>query len=322
MISLVTRAAVLALVLSVVSSVASADDYPCKTVRILVPYAAGGPSDTGARLVSRPLSELLETNVIVENRGGAGGLSGTEYVAQAPADGCTLLLGAVGPLVYIPAERKVSYDPRVDFVPLGLIWQSPLVLVANPKFGFRTVSEYIAYVRSHPNTVSVASAGVGTNTHMASELFKREAGITLLHVPYRGTGAALPDLISGQVDSTISDVATMAPLLKDGRLIGLAVTAQDRSALLPNIPTMAESGLAGARTENWYGLLVKAGTAPALIARLKEAVTKAVATEEFRKALAVQGATVRDAGSEAFVELIDSETRRWLPIIRESGIKF
>lgn len=299
-----------------------AEDYPCMTIRIVVPYAAGGPSDTGARLVSRPMSEFLGTNVIVENRGGAGGLNGTEQVAKGAADGCTVLLGAVGPLVYIPAERKVSYDPKSDFTPLGLIWQSPLVLVVSPKLGVKSVADFVAYAKAHPDSVSISSAGVGTNTHMASELFKREAGINLLHVPYKGTGAALPDLLSGQVSSTISDVATMAPLVRDGHLVGLAVTASERSQLLPSVPTMAEAGLAGARTENWYGLLVKASTPPALIARLKEAVSKAVSTDEFQRALAIQGAKVRDVGPDAFGHLIGTETARWLPIIRDSGIKF
>lgn len=316
------RATFLAAALALASSAAGAEEYPCKFVRIIVPYAAGGPSDTGARLVARPLSELLGTSVVVENRGGAGGLIGTEQIAQGPADGCTVLLGAVGPLVYIPAERKVSYDPKTDFVPLGLIWQSPLVLVVTPKLGIKTVAEYVAYAKSHAGSVSVTSAGAGTNTHMASELFKREAGVSLLHVPYKGTGAALPDLMAGEVHSTISDVATMAPFVRDGRLIGLAVTASERSTLLPDVPTMADAGLAGARTENWYGLMVKARTPPALVARLKDAVTKAVATPEFRKALAVQGATVRDVGPEAFANLIDAETKRWVPIIREIGIKF
>ncbi|MCC6140751.1 MAG: tripartite tricarboxylate transporter substrate binding protein [Nitrospira sp.] len=320
MFSVLTRASIAISVAAFALTGARAEDYPCKTVRIVVPYAAGGPSDTGSRLVARPLSEILGANVIVENRGGAGGLIGTEQVLQAPADGCTLLLGAVGPLVFIPAARKVPYNPKTDFVPLGLIWQSPLVLVVNPKLGIKSVAEFVARAKSHSATV--ASAGLGTNTHMASELFKREAGISLLHVPYKGTGAALPDLMSGHVDSTISDVATMAPLVRDGRLIALAVTAPERASLMPDITTMAENGLPEARTENWYGLVVNSRTPPALIARLKEAVTKSVATDEFVKGLAVQGAKVRDTSPDGFAKLIESETKRWQPIIRESGIQF
>ena len=247
---------------------------------------------------------------------------GTEQVAQAPADGCTILLGAVGPLVYIPSERKVSYNVQSDFIPLGLIWQSPLLLVVNPKLGIKTVSEFIEYAKAGKDRISVASAGLGTNTHMASELLKREADISLLHVPYKGTGAALPDLLSGQVSATISDVATMANMVRDGRLVGLAVTAHERSPLLPDVPAVSEVGLGGARTENWYGLLVKAGTPPDLVARLKDALQKAVATRSFQDSLAIHGATVRDVGPESFGALIGAETKRWLPIIRENGIKF
>lgn len=299
---------------------AHADDYPCRTVKIVVPYAAAGPSDAAARLISPSLAQILGANVIVENRGGAGGLIGTQQVVQAAADGCTLLLGAVGPLVYIPTAKKISYDPKGDLVPLGLIWQSPLVLAVNPKLKVKSVAEFVAHAKSHSTTV--ASAGVGTNTHMASELFKREAGVDLLHVPYSGSGAARTDLLSGQVDSIISDVATTAPMIRDGRLIGVAVTAPDRSALLPNIPTMAESGLSNAHIENWYGLLVNARTPPALIARLREAVSRSVRTDEFMKGLADQGAKVRDIGPDAFANLIEAETKRWQPIIRDSGINF
>ncbi len=299
---------------------AQADEYPCRTIKIVVPYAAGGPSDTGARLISHSLGQVIGANVIVENRGGAGGLIGTQLVAQAKTDGCTLLLGAVGPLVYIPAAGKAPYDPKADFVPLGLIWQSPLVLVVNPKLGVKSVADFVAHAKVHSTTI--ASAGIGTNTHMASELFKRKAGIELLHVPYSGTGAARADLLSGQVDSIISDVATMAPMIRDGRLIALAVTAPERSPLMPDIRTMTESGLLNAQVENWYGLLVHSRTPPALIAKLKEAVTKSVSTDDFTKGLAAQGAKTRDIGPDAFLNLIDSETKRWAPIIRDGGITF
>lgn len=318
------RWVVLAVVASmlVMQGAAHADDYPSRPVRIVVPYAAGGPSDTGARLLSVPLGKALGASVIVENRGGAGGLTGTEQALQAEADGYTILLGAIGPLVYIPIERTVQYNVKSDVVPLGLIWQSPLVLVINPKRGIKTVAELVAFAKANPGKISVSSAGLGTNTHMASELFKHEAGVDLLHVPYRGTGAALPDLLSGQVDATISDVAVMAPLIRDGKLIPLAVTAPQRSALLPDVPTMAEAGLPGAQTENWYGLLVRRQTPSPFVAKLKAALNDATSAPEFSRGLSVQGAVIRDAGPDAFSALIDSETKRWAPIIRENGIKF
>ena len=301
---------------------AVADNYPSRPVRILVPYAAGGPSDTGARLLVQALGKSLGETVFVENRGGAGGLTGTEQVIQGERDGYTLLLGAVGPLVFIPTSRQLQYDVKRDLIPLELIWQSPLVLVVNPKRGFKTVADFVAYAKANPGKLTVSSAGLGTNTHMASELFKREAGIDLLHVPYRGTGAAMPDLMSGQIDATISDVAVMAPHIRQGTLTALAVTAPERSLLLPDVPTMAEAGLPGAVTENWYGILAPTGTPPQAVAKLKSVLEAAVQTPAFRDALAKQGAVVRESGAEAFAKLIDAETKRWAPIIRDAGLKF
>ncbi|MCC6778389.1 MAG: tripartite tricarboxylate transporter substrate binding protein [Hyphomicrobiales bacterium] len=308
--------------LAAAASGAGAEGYPSRPLRLLVPYAAGGPSDTGARLLSVPLGRVLGTSVVVENRGGAGGLTGTEQVLQAEADGYTVVVGAVGPLVYIPASRTVQYNVKTDLVPLGLIWQSPLVLVVNPKRGIKSLAEFLAYAKANPGKLTVSSAGLGTNTHMASELLKHEAGVDLLHVPYRGTGAALPDLLSGQVDATISDVAVMAPLIRDGKLIPLAVTAPQRSALLPEVPTMGEGGLPGAKTENWYGLLVRAQTPAPVVAKLEAALAEAIATPEFRQGLSAQGAVIREQGPGAFAALIEAETKRWTPIIRNNNIKF
>jgi tripartite-type tricarboxylate transporter receptor subunit TctC len=306
----------------IASGADAAEDYPSRPVRLLVPYAAGGPSDAGARLLVQAFGQSLGTTVFVENRGGAGGLTGTEQVVQGDADGHTILLGAVGPLVFIPAAKQVQYNVKTDLIPLGLIWQSPLVLVINPKRGIRTVAEFVSYAKANPGRLTVTSAGLGTNTHMASELFKREAGIDVLHVPYRSTGAALPDLLSGQVDATISDVALMAPHVRQGNLIALAVTAPERSPLLPEVPTMAEAGLPGARTENWYGILASSRTPPQAIAKLKVALDTAVKTPSFREGLAKQGAVIREPGAEAFSALIDSEIERWTPVIRDAGIKF
>ena len=299
-----------------------AAEFPTKPVRLMVPYAAGGPSDVSARLLTGPLSQSLGGTVYVENRGGAGGLIATEHVVQGEHDGYTLLHGAVGTLVFIPSTRPVQYDVKRDLIPLGLIWQSPLVLVVNPKRGLKSVADFVAYAKANPGKLSVASAGLGTNTHMASELFKREAGIDLLHVPYRSTGAALPDLLSGQVDATISDVALMAPHVQQGALVALAVTASTRSSLLPAIPTMAEAGLSGARTENWYGILAPARTPPQLVAQLKAALDAAVQAPTFHQGLEKQGASLKTFGADAFSTLIDDETKRWSPIIRELGIKF
>lgn len=321
MIGMRTVLAIVAMTIMMVGG-ALADNYPSRPVRIVVPYAAGGPSDTGARLLTQELGKSLGEAVFVENRGGAGGLTGTEQVIQGERNGYTLLLGAVGPLVFIPAARQVQYDVKRDLIPLTLIWQSPLVLVVHPKYGIKTVADFVAYAKDHPGKLTVSSAGLGTNTHMASELFKREAGIDLLHVPYRGTGAAMPDLMSGQIDATISDVAVMAPHIRQGTLTALAVTAPERSPLLPDVPTMEEVGLPGAITENWYGILAPAGTPSEVVAKLKASFGAAVQARAFQQALAKQGAKVRAFGSDAFARLIDSETKRWTAIIRDAGLKF
>jgi len=305
-----------------VASTATADEFPARAVKVLVPYAAGGPSDAASRLLMEPLGKSLGGSIFVENRGGAGGLTGTEQVVQSDHDGYTVLLGAVGPLVFIPASRTVKYDVKKDLIPLGLIWQSPLVLVVNPKRGFKTVADLIAFAKANPGTLTISSAGLGTNTHMASELFKREAKVDMLHVPYRGTGAAMPDLLSGQVDATISDVAVMSPFIRDGKLVGLAVTARERSALLPEIPTMVEAGLPGAVTANWYGLLAPGRTPPAIVAKLKSALDGAIKAKSFEDGMAKQGATISDRGPDAFAKLIQSEVERWTPIIKEKNLQF
>jgi len=307
---------------ALVSYGAGAAEFPNKPIRIIVPYAAGGGSDVSARLISGPLGNSLEGTVYIENRAGAGGLTGTEYAAQAEHDGHTILHAGIATLVFIPSAREVQYNVSRDFLPLGLIWQTPLVLVVNPKRGLKTMADFVDYGKANPGKLSFASAGLGTNTHMAIELFKREAGIDVLHVPYRSTGAALPDLLSGQVDAMITDGALMAPQVQQGALVALAVTGATRSALLPTVPTMAEAGLPGVRTDNWYGLMIPARTPPQYVTQLKVALTNAVKDPGFQEALAKQGAVLTDVGPEAFSALIEKETKLWAPIIRELGLKF
>jgi tripartite-type tricarboxylate transporter receptor subunit TctC len=301
---------------------AAAQDYPNRPVRILVPYAAGGPSDAGARLIAEPLGRHLGQSVFVENRGGAGGLTGTEAVVSGDHDGYTILLGAVGPLVFMPAAKATRYDVSKDLVPLGLIWRSPQVLAVNPKLGVKTLAEFVAYAKKNPGKVTIASAGVGTVTHMAGELLKLEAKIDLNHIPYRSSGAAMPDLLAGQVDAICSDVTLMAPHIEAGKLIPLAVTAPHRSKLIPNVPTTAEAGLPNVQTDLWYGLLAPARTPAPILEKLKAAVTQAVRDPGFAQGLAKQGAISGDPGPEALAALIAAETRKWTPIVQATGLKF
>lgn len=299
-----------------------ADQFPTRPVRILVPYAAAGPSDVGARLVAEPLGRHLGQSVYVENRGGAGGLTGTEMVINGVHDGYTLLLGAVGPLVFMPAAKAARFDVKRDLVPLGSIWRSPQVLVVNPTLGVKTIAEFVAYAKNNPGKLTFASAGLGTLTHMAGELLKREAGIDLVHVPYRSSGAALPDLLSGRVHAICSDITLMAPQIHSGALVPLAVTSLERSPLLTNVPTMIEAGLPRVQTDLWYGLLAPGRTPTPIVEKLKAALEDSLHDPAFRQGLAKQGATVGEPGAAAFGKLIDAETQRWTPIVQEIGLKF
>jgi tripartite-type tricarboxylate transporter receptor subunit TctC len=247
---------------------ASAQDFPSRPVRILVPYAAGGTTDTAARLITEPLSRQLGQSVYVENRGGAGGLTGTEAFFALPPDGYTLLLGAVGTLIIIPTIKQVTYNPLSDLVPLGSIWRSPQLLAAHPKLGLKTIPELKAYAAQRPGTLTIGSAGVGSLTHLALELFKREAEIDLIHVPFRSTGGTLPAILGGQIDLMFGDVALLGSHVREGALNGLAIAAPRRSKLLPDLMTIAEAGLPKVQAENWYGLLISVRTPGSVASRL------------------------------------------------------
>jgi tripartite-type tricarboxylate transporter receptor subunit TctC len=243
-------------------------------------------------------------------------------VVSGEHDGYTILLGAVGPLVFMPAAKATRYDVSKDLVPLGLIWRSPQVLVVNPKLGVKTLAEFVAHAKKNPGKVTIASAGVGTVTHMAGELLKLEAGIELNHIPYRSSGAAMPDLLSGQVDALCSDVTLMAPHIAAGKLVPLAVTAPERSPLLPDVPTTAQAGLPNVQTDLWYGLLAPSRTPGPVLEKLKAAVAQSVRDPGYVQGLAKQGASSGAPGPEALARLIEAETRKWTPIVQATGLKF
>jgi tripartite-type tricarboxylate transporter receptor subunit TctC len=205
---------------------AQSDSYPSRPVRFVVPFAAGGPTDAAARLFAEPLRKQLGQSVVIENRAGGGGMAGTEAVLSGPRDGYMLLLGAPGPLFVTPSVRAVRYDVQKDLIPLAEIWRSPQVLVVNPKVKAKTLGELIALAKA--GSINAGSAGVGTLPHLSIELLKREAGVNIVHVPYRGTGAAVPDLLGGSIDMMFADVAVLAPLVAGGKVNALAVTAAQR----------------------------------------------------------------------------------------------
>jgi putative tricarboxylic transport membrane protein len=300
---------------------ANAEVFPDRPLRVIVPYAPGGPSDTGARFAAEALGRVLNQSVIVENRGGGGGLNATEaYLGIAP-DGYTILVGAIGPFTIIPAAKHVSYDVAKDFIPLGTVWRSAQLLAARKTLGVATVAEFVARAKADPGKLTIGSAGVGAVTHLAIELLKREAGIDVIHVPFRSTGQTMPALLGDQIDALFGDAPILAPQVHAGKIQALAVAAPKRAAALPEVPTMGEAGFPGVIAESWYGLVVSAKTPKAIVKRLQDALAAAQADPLYRQKLAQQGASAGDPGPGPYAELIKTDAAKWHAIVTAAGIK-
>ena len=297
------------------------DAFPSRPLRILVPYSAGGTSDAAARLVAEPLGKQLGQSVIVENRGGAGGLVATEAFFKLPPDGYTLLLTGAGPVAIIPPTKHVSYEMERDALPLGLIWRSPQMLAINTKLPFKSIAELVAYAKANPGKLTFGSAGVGALTHLSIELLKRQAGIDVTHVPHRSTGGTLPALIGGHIDATFGDVSILAPQVRERTIAALAIAAPTRSALVPDLQTMAEAGLPGVEAENWYGLVVAREVPAAVASRLAAAMLAAQNDPAYQQSLSRQGATTGGPGAQSMAKLIGAEIERWKPVVTAPGVK-
>jgi tripartite-type tricarboxylate transporter receptor subunit TctC len=298
-----------------------AQDFPSGPIRIVVPYAAGGPSDTGTRLVQEPLSRQIGKPVVIENRGGGGGLNATEAYLKAEPDGHTLLVGAIGPLTIIPALKPVSYDVEKDIVPLTTVWRSAQVLAVRPTLGVKSVAEFVAYAKANPNKVTIGSAGIGAVTHLAIELLKREAGIELIHVPFRSTSESMPQLIGGQIDALFGDGPTIAPQVNSGHMVALAVAGPKRGRALPNIMTMAEAGYPGVEAESWFGLAVSAKFPQPIIKQLQSALLAAQKDPTYLESLAKQGASAGEPGPDSYAALIRKDAAKWKAVIKAADIK-
>jgi tripartite-type tricarboxylate transporter receptor subunit TctC len=310
------------LILAVASGRAAADEFPTQPIRFVVPFSAGGPTDTAGRLIAGPLQKHLGQPIVIENRPGASGVPATESVVSGANDGYTLVVGGIAPIVLVPAVKKLRYDVDRDLVPLGLIWRSPQLLAVRASLDVRTVADFVAHAKANPDKLTVGSAGIGTITHLANELFKREAGIRFTHVPYRSTSNSVTDLMGGQIDAIFGDVAILSPQVKAGAIRALAITAAKRSPLLPGLPTMAEAGLPAIQTEVWYGLLAPARTPAPVLERLKAAVKAAQLDPDYRAALAKLGMEIDNVGAAPFADFIHAETKRWTPILKDAGITF
>jgi tripartite-type tricarboxylate transporter receptor subunit TctC len=300
----------------------AASSYPDRPIRLIAPFAAGGPSDIMARLVSLKLNESMGQPIVVDNRAGAGGAVGCEIAAKAAPDGYTLLLGSSGNLSVNPSlYKKLPYDPVKDFQPITQLEAGPQVLVVHPAVAAKSVQELIALAKARPHALNFASGGTGTGNHLASELFKATAGIDIVHVPYKGTGQALTDLVGGQVQMMMSSLLPAIPQIKAGRLRGLAVTSVKRTPVLPELPTIAESGMAGFETTSWHGILVPAKTPKVIATRLHDELVKMLAQPDVRARLASEGIDAIGNTPQEFAAYIRSETVKYAKVIKQAGIK-
>lgn len=320
---MITRRTVLtALTASLLApAIALANDFPSRTVSLVVPFAPGGPTDAMARTLANALKGPLGQNVIVENKAGAGGNLGAEAVARAERDGHTLLFGTSGPLaINVSLYRKLNYDPLKSFAPVIQIGHLPNVLVVHPSVPARSVQELIAHGRANPGKLSFASSGNGASSHLAGVLFNNTAGTDFLHVPYKGTGPALTDLLGGQVTMTFTDVLTALPHIRSGKLRALGVTTASRSSALPEVPTVAEQGLAGFDVSVFFGIVAPAGTPRAAVERLNRAFAEVLRQPEVRQTLQAQGLEMATgAGPEQLAGFMQSEVAKWRGVVLSSG---
>lgn len=299
---------------------AHAQSYPNRTIRIVSSYGAGGPNDVFARLLAQKLGERLGQSVIVENRVGADGRIGADSVAKSAPDGYTLLMLALAHTAH-PSLYKLSYDVERDFAPIARVASLPLMLLVNNDVPAKNVSEFIALARARPGALNYASGGNGTSQHLAMEMFNARSGLKMLHVPYKGLGPAFTDMIGGQVNAIMSPVASALPHVKGGKLRALGMTTSARFPLAPDIPTIAESGLAGFQIDTWHGLVAPAGTPPEIVTRLNREVAAILQTPEVRSSFASQGAVPVGNTAAEFEADIKAEVALWAKVIRDAGIK-
>ena len=298
-----------------------AQDFPTRPLRIVVPWPPSGNVDITARTLAPAFSEALGQQVIVENRAGAGGTIGTAAVVRSPADGYTLLLGSSGTVTSGPAVfRNLSYDPLRDLVAVGPIQSVPIVLTVAPKTLASTFQEFFSLVKAKPGQVSIASAGNGSSNHLAIELLMRQANLKLLHVPYKGSGPALTDLIGSQVESMMDQLTASIGHIREGRIKALAISSLKRSALLPNVPTLDELGVKGYEASTFTGIFVPADTPPGVIDKLSAALRKALANESIRESYRRVGGDVIDMGQAEFAAYVRADYEKWQRVAREGNI--
>lgn len=309
-----------ALALGLCAAGANSQGYPAKPIRLIVPLAPGGAMDTVARSLSLKLTEALGQTVVVDNRGGGGGSIGAELVARAAPDGYTLLMASASSVIH-PIMYKAQYDPVRDFAPVSQVTTQPYVIVVNPAVPAKTVTELVAYAKSNPGKLNYASSGNGSLIHLTGELFKYATGIEMVHVPYKGIGAAYPDLIGGQIQLTFGSIISALPQIRAQRLRALAVTSAQRSKSLPEVPSVAEAGIPGFVVTNWYGVVAPAGTPHNIVERLHREIIKALQLADLVTRLTNDGAEAAGSSPQLFAAHIKAERDKWARVIKQTGIK-
>lgn len=306
----------------VAPSHAQTPSWPQKPITFIVPFAAGGGTDAFARPLAAQLDTQLGTRVLIENRAGAGGTVGASQASKAAPDGYTFFMGAAHHAIAPALYPNLDYDIEKDFIPVALIARPPQVVVVNPdKVAAKTLAEFIAYARANPDKLNYGSAGAGTTHHLAGELFKILTQTRILHVPYRGAGPAMQDLVAGHVPVVFDGLGSSAPQIRGGQLRALAIAAPKRVAAFPDIPTAAEAGLPGYEVSTWYGLFAPKNTPPEIVARMTQELQKALQTASVKEAWERNGSDVPEVTGVAFGTMVSAETARWRKVVNEAGVK-
>jgi tripartite-type tricarboxylate transporter receptor subunit TctC len=301
-------------------TLAAAQDFPDRQIRLIVPFPAGGPNDIIARVIGQRMSELIKQPVLIDNRGGQGGVLGTDAVAKANPDGYTIAISSAGALAISPSMEKVAYDTLKDLQAITLVAKVPEMLVVATNVPAKDMNELVALAKAQPGKLNFASSGAGSLPHLAGELLKLTAKIDIVHVPYRGAAPAVNDLLGKQVQMVFLDLPVLLPQIRAGALRPIAVGSPERAPTAMEVPTTAEAGMADLRIENWYGMVAPAGTPPAIVATLNRIATEAMRDPAVKEKLASQGAELVGDTPEQFRDFIDAEIKKWAKVIKDAGV--
>jgi tripartite-type tricarboxylate transporter receptor subunit TctC len=299
----------------------NAQSFPSKTIRIIVPFTPGGSNDVVAREIASGLQENLKQTAVVENKPGGGGVIAYSYVAKSPPDGYLMLITPASFTMGPHLSRNAGYNPITEFAPINLVADVPFVMVVPPTLPARTLQEFIALARNSPNKLTYGSVGVGTPQHLGGELFKMRAGVDLIHVPFRGALAAIPDLLAGRIDMFIGAINSLLPLIKEGKLRAIAAAGSKRTASLPDVPTFAEAGLPGVEIGSGVGLVAPAGTPPDIVDKLNREIARIIATPGFHERMAAIGVDVVGTTPAAYAKIISDDYEKWGKVVAAAGIK-